>query len=365
MIGRERLLLLVAVAVSLLVGEFLVRLFLPPPGFFPFPQPDYGVLVRDSVRGYTYAPNIHRDIITQDSRYAFQTNELGMRDSAVERVLPRGPRILAIGDSYTQGLGVAAPDAWPKQLQALVPGSRVYNAGVSGYSLRQIRLAAEHFTPRVRPHLIVLGLYGHGYYRMTSPHVLLPGAASVIQEDQVGNVLILKDGFLYPLFDHARARRIGFWIDRYWQLAGHTLHAIDKLASERRNRGTNERVSLDSAMAPMTQELSRLIRFADSSHVPMVVLFVNFQEADGSYHRDQFAYNAILRRVTDEHHLCVIDPLPVFLAAAKGQPTFRFPHNQHWSPAAHALAARLVWQSVSSPAQDCRASAAALTKPKD
>lgn len=100
-----------------------------------------------------YSPKYAAPVTTSVS-----TNALGLRNGPIGPKADRF-RIVAVGDSTTFGLGVAAADAWPSRLQSLLdPDARlveVINAGVSGYSafqcLRYLQLHAE----RLEPDLIV------------------------------------------------------------------------------------------------------------------------------------------------------------------------------------------------------------------
>ena len=65
-------------------------------------------------------------------------NSHGMRDREYDARKPPGSlRILALGDSWTFGVGMESEDTWPKRLEALLtsPGRpvAVMNTGVSGY----------------------------------------------------------------------------------------------------------------------------------------------------------------------------------------------------------------------------------------
>lgn len=68
------------------------------------------------------------------------------------------PRILALGDSCTFGLGVDDVEAWPAQLQRLLDATgpaRVINAGVPGYTAYQGRRLLESRGRELRPDLVV------------------------------------------------------------------------------------------------------------------------------------------------------------------------------------------------------------------
>lgn len=80
----------------------------------------------------------------------------GFRAAAKKAPPPSsGPRILALGCSFTFGEGCAAEDAYPSQLQTLV-GGEAFNAGVPGYGLAQMLLLARRLIPELKPsHVLV------------------------------------------------------------------------------------------------------------------------------------------------------------------------------------------------------------------
>jgi lysophospholipase L1-like esterase len=84
-----------------------------------------------------------------DHRYKFYTDSLGFRDAAVRNVAaqPSGRRVLLMGDSFTEGTGVAFEDSFAGRLvaagQKLAEPIEFLDAGVISYSpalyLRKIR----------------------------------------------------------------------------------------------------------------------------------------------------------------------------------------------------------------------------------
>jgi hypothetical protein len=88
----------------------------------------------------------------------FNTVEYGIRkNSSRDEPLSRGA-VLAVGDSYTVGSEVRDDESWPAQLERLAEIG-VINAGVGGYGLDQIVLAAERLLPVVRPQMVIVGVY--------------------------------------------------------------------------------------------------------------------------------------------------------------------------------------------------------------
>jgi hypothetical protein len=253
--------------------------------------------------------------------------------------------VLAVGDSYTQGHGVQAELAWPKRLEARLSGVHVYNAGVSGYGLQQMRRTAEVFAPRFGARAVFVGLYGHGYSRVTEPYVVVGEGAGLVRRSEAERVGVEDDGFLLPVFESARLRAAGFWIDRHWRLAGTVMHALlgPRVAGgfPRAERESPGREALEHAMAPMLQELEALRADTERWHAPLVVLLINPVEPDGSVAPLQRGYNEIIGEFARAHGICSIDPLPRFAAASGGR-TLRLGSDPHWSPLAHQLAADLV-----------------------
>jgi lysophospholipase L1-like esterase len=65
-------------------------------------------------------------------------------------------RVLFFGDSNTSGFGVAAEEAFAKQVERRVPGIATINLGVNGYSSYQGLLAVRKYLPVLKPDLIVV-----------------------------------------------------------------------------------------------------------------------------------------------------------------------------------------------------------------
>jgi lysophospholipase L1-like esterase len=94
----------------------------------------------------------------------YKFNARGCRGPDYEVPAPPGRhRVLAIGDSFTMGVGVHEEHTFSRQLQdrlnaAKTPGAdyEVINCGVSGYSTRQERLQFELLAPIYQPDLVLL-----------------------------------------------------------------------------------------------------------------------------------------------------------------------------------------------------------------
>ena len=87
----------------------------------------------------------------------YKLNSLGWRDD--EFLLLRNPaNALALGDSFTFGTGVRAPDRYTERLEKMFRGLDVWNLGVMGYAPDQELLLAERWFPPVPWRFVILQL---------------------------------------------------------------------------------------------------------------------------------------------------------------------------------------------------------------
>jgi len=166
---------LILIGVIAAITEGLVRLTLNPPGLYPRPQ-ETSVMTAHPVRGYALLPGASGQYTAGGHSARIQINERGFRDRPYAEALSSDLRILALGDSFTLGLGVDAMDPWPEQLELLLRrdfGSRasVVNAGVPGYSARQMRHTGEELIPELHPPIAVFAVNVETYWRVEDPYV--------------------------------------------------------------------------------------------------------------------------------------------------------------------------------------------------
>lgn len=323
----------------LMLLEVAARALLPRLGFVPFPIAEIrGIMQPDATRGYAYSPRIRRHVVTPDYEIEFETNSLGMRDAELDQVPSSAHRLMAVGDSYTQGHGVELVEAWPKQLQARLPDAYVFNAGVSAYGLREMRATAAHFMPILRPEVVLVGVFVNGYPRIDDPYIVVGDGAGVVQRSMASKVVVADDGYLLPTFNDARLQRLAFAIDRHWRFGSQMMHLLlDHHESTSAREPTRDEIA--AQVAPMLDELEGLVRDCESNRTPIVALLINSaSELDGSLDPVRTTRNQIVLDSAREHHVCIVDPFPAFQRSHLGV-GLRLGSDPHWSPEAHRLAA--------------------------
>jgi hypothetical protein len=161
-IAAQALLMLgVSVALGLLACEALVR-YLRPQLLYRYPQ---GLYVNDAELGYRLNPGFSDVFETPEYTTHVHVNNQGLRED--REYGPKEPdvfRILAIGDSFTMGHSVEAPETFVKELNRLLGEGRsahvaryeVLNAGVPGYNTAQEIGYLERRGVALEPDLVLL-----------------------------------------------------------------------------------------------------------------------------------------------------------------------------------------------------------------
>jgi len=122
------------------------------------------------------------------------------------------PRILAFGDSLTAGLGVAAEEAYPAQLQRRLDQAglryRVINAGVSGDTtaggLRRVAWALTS-----KPQIVIVELGGNDGLRGLSLEQTTRNLEEIIERFQQASVKVVLAGMKLPP-NYGKAYTTGF-----------------------------------------------------------------------------------------------------------------------------------------------------------
>jgi len=119
----------------------------------------------------------------------------GVREARAERV------IVALGDSLTAGLGVAADEAYPARLEARLAREgyayRVVNAGVSGDTTAG-GLRRVDWVLRAKPEIVIVALGANDGLRAQSPQAMRENLAAIVRRLQAAGARVLLAGMRLP-----------------------------------------------------------------------------------------------------------------------------------------------------------------------
>lgn len=94
--------------------------------------------------------------------YQWKTDKLGFKN--LDEVLENGRiEIVAVGDSFTEGMGVSIEDTWPAILTKR--GHITYNLGVQGYAPTQLEGSFRLYGYDLKPRYVVIGYCAGTYPR--------------------------------------------------------------------------------------------------------------------------------------------------------------------------------------------------------
>jgi acyl-CoA thioesterase I len=114
----------------------------------------------------------------------------------------RGERVIvALGDSLTAGLGVAADEAYPARLEARLQREgfayRMVNAGVSGDTTAG-GLRRVDWVLRAKPDIVIVALGANDGLRGQSPQAMRDNLAAIVARLQAGGARVLLAGMRLP-----------------------------------------------------------------------------------------------------------------------------------------------------------------------
>jgi GDSL-like Lipase/Acylhydrolase family len=99
---------------------------------------------------------------TSEFAFTATTNALGMRDREIDLQQKTGLRILALGDSFTYGWGVADAAPWPKVVERRLaekhPSAEILNFGCPGAGVDSYARIAESVIPIAKPDVVLVAV---------------------------------------------------------------------------------------------------------------------------------------------------------------------------------------------------------------
>ncbi len=164
----------ISVVLSLAIGELALRSFVT----LPLARIDPEVRYRpDPVRRFSLLPN--QTAFTYGTRVNIDADGFRRNDDLPLAPQRNGPVILALGDSFTFGLGVRNGDTWPAQLEARLRARTgqeiiVVNAGTISYGVFQEMELLRSTGLQIGPAIVVHGLYWNDFMNAAPPPANAP-----------------------------------------------------------------------------------------------------------------------------------------------------------------------------------------------
>jgi len=332
-------LVLASLAVMGLVGEFVVRVALKEQTvLFPRYHTDYHY-GDYTIRGIRPSSEFWHTSV--DGSWRFVTNSRGLRDTrnfAYDK--PQGTlRVLALGDSHTQGYEVRQSETFSavleRDLERQGIKAQVLNAGVSGFGTAEELVYLQNEGVRYKPDVVVVGFYANDFddnlkadlfgfdgkgNLVEKKHEHIPGVAIQNVMYRVPGVRWLSENsyFYSLLFNNV-------WAFFKAKLAKDAKFEYAVASSAGRSQSE---VALAAAL------LERMQRWCADRRIRLIV--VDIPSMAGP-HRFETSLPDELRRAMDAASIEYLDSRSV-LAGLDGAVEFHVPHgDNHISELTHAM----------------------------
>jgi hypothetical protein len=168
--------------------------------YSPFAKPKPNALVR--IPGY-YGPK-------DQFEYEWLADRRGFKNLAEIAALDKYD-VVALGDSFTEGMGVKIEDTWTTRLHR--KDHSTYNLGIQGYAPTQFRGAYERYGKQLEPKWVIVGMLGNVFERerkFINSSIGSQAIDRLIEQDeqnQKGTLYLeTRDGYRYPLVIGQRHR---------------------------------------------------------------------------------------------------------------------------------------------------------------
>lgn len=332
------LLVVASFAATALIGELVVR------GFFK----DETALFPRYHAGYQYGRYALRGIrpdstfrhTSVDGSWTFVTNSKGFRN---EKNFPYGKpagtlRVLALGDSHTQGYEVRQEATFAASLERWLAArgrkAEVLNAGVSGFSTAEELAFLENEGHRYAPDVVVVGFYANDFGDNIKAGLFALDTAGGLAERAYEH---LPGVWLQSLIYAAPGVQ---WLSEssyFYNLLFNNVWAFFK---ERLRKGAFEYAVASSADSSRVEIglavalLERMQRFCDARGIRLIVVDI---PARPGPHRFASSVPPLMKKMLAEKKIEVLYSDTV-LGGLEGAAEFHRPHgNQHISELTHAL----------------------------
>lgn len=343
-----RLLLLgFSLGLALLAAELAVRLVRPQAVM----TVSRGLYQPDPPRRYRIAPGF-RGTITNRVEYDTEvaTNRLGLRGP--ETGPKRGLRVLALGDSFTFGVGAEQEETWPARLAEIL-GAEVLNAGAPGFGVPDAVAWYERYGAQLDPDIVVLAVFLANDLQDASPgqpkvavvdgQLVVPGETGGLRR------WLYYHSHLFRLFKSSVLEgglRTRLGLREPW--------AVRELRSELSMYSPNLPEELRRGAEITEQAVTRL----EGKRV-LAVLIPSLPQVDPAKwqavlaqlgldpaQHDPLRPNRLFRGIFERHGVPVLDLTETFRQAVGEGRRIYYPIDQHLTPEGYGLMARAVGEAL-------------------
>ncbi|OGW83294.1 MAG: hypothetical protein A2Z83_04610 [Omnitrophica bacterium GWA2_52_8] len=301
-----------------------------------YPQPDKTARLE--------TPLIHQEIHTNAAGFRGERNYAENKNSG-------GPRILAVGDSFTFGFGVADSETFSRRLEERNPALEVLNAGVPGYGIDQVLMLYREIGRKYHPDVVLVDVFPEMGWRATraftaggyaKPFFKLTAQGELeLQNVPVPKPYAMTQGQFPNLFQHSfwqavlKKSMLYQWIRARLLRLSRNVYLIDP--------------DLSDEWKISRKILSQLLREIRKDGAEPVLVMIPPEYWVRSPEKNQPRRSML--RFAKREHVPVVDLTTAFYEAGKKSSVedYYIRDDWHWTAKGHALAAAEIESFLKSP----------------
>lgn len=317
--------------------------------------------VRDPLLGWRGKPSFTGRMVQRDFDVQVTHDEQGFRQAAQTATSSAGPRnVFVLGDSFIWGWGVGQGQVVTDHLQTRLPDVQVHNLGLcASGTAQQYVLFQEHVAPQLRPgDTVLIGFFVNDYGDNVGRNE--PGCLYARLEQ--GDVhLVPPDGTACGSVVKNKLKDASYLFNLVTYAWDRGKLVFDAWKGEARTSAPPSATPIEDATAygnsPEVQITKYYLgEFRKACAERQAEFLVVYIPAPGELGEDATHPECQPRpqQLSRERQACLqcteswgiptLDLLPSLLQAKeRGQcPRVTFPHDMHWNPAGHAVAAEFI-----------------------
>lgn len=264
-----------------------------------------------------------------DYKYIQCFNSLGLRNKNISEKEDGEYRILAIGDSFTEGAGAIEDSTWPMVLQGILqkensPAINVINAGVSGsYPVCEYLLLKE-MSASLHPDMLILAI---------NP--------TDINDFIINGGYQADDGSVFPVDIKPPDWE---WLYGASFIVRHIVHRYLGYNMDLQKASTSKKLQLQG-WACLHRSLLDIDGYCRNKHIKFMVLF---HPSEGEIRNGVSIFRDLEEKLNGNIPYC--DALDYYLAHApairKDGSGYYWPHDQHHTPKGYRLLAEAAYNCL-------------------
>jgi len=341
--------------VGLFVAELAVRLLRPQPVMLV----SRGLYAPDPPRRYRLQPGFRGTVSNRvEFNTRFSINRQGLRGPEIGAKRSGSLRILALGDSFTFGVGAREGETYPARLQEILRSrgvrSEVLNAGAPGFGVPDEVAWFQRWGWTLEPDVVLVTVFVGNDLQDASPGGppvrVVDGALVVGGEGRSVSRWLYYHSHLFVLL---KTSALGVPLRRLLGLP-EPLETRELRAEFELYEKHGASTVIRQGLAASDQAVAGLARSTGGARA-LAVLIPSLIQVDSSRWRaglkrfgldparfDPMRPNALLQEIFTRHGVTVLDLTETFAASIRHGQRVYYPIDQHLTPAGYRLVAETV-----------------------